>query len=240
MSDDQQHLGDIASDVAESLKHKHLLEIESGERQVDLDERVMRAESNGRSKLFTKIEFNWRQEDRMILEQIRGACRNLFAVQFEDAIIILDELYGRLRVPASNEHGVVRTDGQGRTLWVLGANNKPIENWDQLTGQDIEQTLFDLQRLRFGMSNQLNELLMEALFAKHIYDDAHSDGYSSVLDGTINDREARASRESRQDKYQAFFRYFLFSQGDAFMRELKSFQYLLERVREWRVRTQRD
>jgi len=229
-------VGDKAAEVAEALRAEHMAQIESGAVVLDKNDahNVMMTEKKG---IFSRVEFKWRDSDKLMLEQIRAAANSAFVELFDDAITLLDNLYAELRVPATNEHGVVRRDDKGRTVWELDARtNQPLERWEQLTGQDIEQCLFDLTRLRFTAVPQVNELLLEAMFAKRISADSYDDHYMAMIDGTIQDKSSRASRNSRQDTYHAFFRYWLWSQGDVFLRELSNFQRVLERVRDWEVR----
>ena len=60
------------------------------------------------------------------------------------------------------------------------------------------------------------------------------------MDGTQTDKSARASRESQSERYQAFFRYFLWSKADALQRETRQVVRILERIREWRIRRGED
>ena len=147
----------------------------------------------------------------------------------------MDTFYASLRMPEINEHGVAIRDSGGRVVWQKNSRGQEIENWSCLTGDDLEKCLFDLTRLKLVLAPQLNELLLEAVFARHIADDAHMDGYAEVLDGTIGDRNAAASRKARTDKYHAFFKYWLYSQADAFMKEITNFCRILERIRYWRI-----
>lgn len=231
-----EHLGDLAARVAGELREKHLGEIESGERLIDQDTRVMISEGRG---LMAKVDFRWRKSDEMVLDQIRSASAAVFEREFSDVIAVLDDLYAQIRVPKVNVHGVVVRDESGRTVWERDERGAIVEDWSQITGQDLERAIFDLQRVRFGLSVRVNELQNEALFAKHIYEDNYHDAYSSVIEGTVRDREAKASRESREEKYLSYFKFVIWSGADTFSREINNFQRLLERTRDWGVRSTR-
>lgn len=188
-----------------------------------------------KKSLFAKIEFRWRTSDAGILEQIRGAADRLFNEVFASAMATLDGFYADLRVAEVNEYGVAKRDSAGRVLWQKDSRGNEIEDWNQLTGDSLEKCLFDLTRLKLALAPQLNELLLEAVFAKHIADDAFQDAYNELLEETIPGRTSYASRKSRQDKYHAFFRYWFYSQADVFMKELNNFCRILERIRYWRI-----
>ena len=225
-------VGDLATQVALQLQDEHLALIESGEEIVDQEE-PMRSEL--RRNIFAKIEFRWRTSDQRILDQIRAASDRAFRELYDEAITVMDTLYASLRVAEVNDHGVVLRDSGGRVLWQKDSRGKEIENWSQLTGDDLEKCLFDITRLRLVLAPQLSELLLEAVFAKHIADDAHQDAYAELLDDTIPGRTAYASRKSRPDKYHAFFLYWVYHQADAFMKEIVNFARMLERIRYWRI-----
>lgn len=201
-------LGDLAQRTAESLQRDHLSAIERNEIEIDPTGPFIKEGTS----MFSKIRFSWRTEDRLVLEQIKGAAQAVFDEQFSDAIMLLDDFTSKVRGP----------DGR--------------ENWDKLTGDEIESMLFSLAGIRFRIMPQINELLLDAMYAKHIADDAYSKVWGEVIDGTQGDKSAKASRESREDKYQSFFRFYIYSVADTFMKELDKFTRLLERIRDWGVR----
>jgi hypothetical protein len=229
-------LGDLAESAAAKLQDEQLALIEAGDLTVTESEVLRRDAAAG---IFAKIEFHWRTSDRLILEQIRAAADAMFDDQFDAAITVLDRFYQSLRAPQVNAHGVVVSGSDGRPVWQQDSDGKPVEDWGRLTGQDIETALFDLQEIRLTVSQQVDELRSEAIYAKHVYDDGYQDGYRGLVEGTQGDRNAHASKVSRTDKYHSFFRYYVYSRSNTFWQELNAFIRLLERVRDWRVREQR-
>ena len=225
-------VGDLASQVAQQLQDDHLAVMEAAE---DIVDEQAEALLDPRKMLFAKIEFSWRTSDARILSQLRAAGDRAFRELYIEAFAVLDTFYASLRVAELNEYGVVKRDGRGRICWQKDSRGNEIEDWGRLTGDDLEKCLFDLTRLKLALAPQLNELLLEAVFAKHIADDAHKDGYAELIDGTVGDRNAHASKVGREDKYRAFFRYWLHSQADVFMREISNFCRILERIRYWRI-----
>ena len=205
-------LGDIASKNAESMCQKHLAALDQSE---TIDE-VAPLKRDSKKSIFSKIYFSWRTEDRNILEQCRFAASEMFKEQFADSIMVLDRFYKSLNI--------VREGG------------KPVAdktNWRDIKAEDVEQALFELQCLRLTTTPQINELLLEAVYAKNTEQDMYDDAWSAIVDGTQGDRQAYARRQSRDDKYHAFFRYYLYSTADTFNRELTAFMYLLKDIRGW-------
>ena len=227
--------GDRASQVASDLHDDHEKMLQDGGNTLDQTVGM----EDYRRELFRRIQFKWRDSDALILTQIEEAAKVLLSECFDDAITVIDDFYHSLRLPEVNEHGIVRLNAKGRPIWKKDEHGKYIEDWDQLTGQDIEASLLQLQRVRLTLSQRVKELELEAVFAKHIHDDSWTDSYSSLLQGTIGDREARANKDSRLDKYHAFFRYYLWTLSDTLLKEIVNLQWLMKDIREWRVRTQK-
>ena len=93
----------------------------------------------------------------------------------------------------------------------------------------------ELSRVKLEIAPKVNELLLEAVFAKHIHDDQFQDAYSELVEETIPGRNAYAARKTRQDKYHAFFCYYLWSSSKTFLDEINNFCRVLEKVRYWRI-----
>jgi hypothetical protein len=130
---------------------------------------------------------------------------------------------------------MVMLDERGRMVWDTDERGRFVEDFDMLTGQDVEETILGLQRNKIGAAQQVNDLFLEALFAKHLYDDAFHERYEALLDGTIADRTARATRDTKGEKYFAYFKFYLYQQADVLFKEVENLTRILERVRQWRV-----
>lgn len=209
-------LGDLASRSAERLREKQLATLD----QSAVTEQESPLQKSSKNNIFSKIYFSWRTEDRNILDQCRFAASEMFKEQFSDSIMVLDRFY--------------------KSLNIVRENGRPVADktdWKNITTEEIEQALFELQCLRLTTTPQLNELLLEAIYAKNVEQDMHDDSWSALVEGTQGDRQAYARRKSRDDKYHAYFRYYLWSTADAFNKELISFMYLLKDMRSWRSNT---
>lgn len=193
--------------------------------------------------LFTKIRFSWKPEDRAIRDRIRIAGDAAFEEAFADAIAVLDNFFMALRVPEQRDVGnqrVVVRDAAGRTVWQKNEAGQIIERWDQLTGQDVEYTLAKLLELRMVLAPQVNQLMLDALFARHAAQDVADEAWSGVMVGTQGDKQAKANRESRVERYHFFFRYCVYSNAKAFLDEVEGFTKFLNNVRYWGVQGQRN
>lgn len=226
--------GDLAAQVSRQLQREHVDQIlASGEEVVDQESPMVR---DTRRNIFAKIDFRWRASDEKLLEQIRVGVDAMFGHMYSDMKAIIDGFYAEMRVPEFDpDTGVVKQDVGGRVIFQKDSSGKEIEDWSQMTGQDIETALLNIERLKLDLAPRVNALLNEAVFAKHIADDAHQDAYLELVEGTVGDRNAHASQKSREDKYHAFYQYYLWSNAETFMKELSNFTRILERVRYWRI-----
>jgi hypothetical protein len=225
--------GDMAESVARQLHAQQLEKIAADGAPFVDEEPVMLANSKS---LFDKISFRWRSDEKSQLDRIRASADTVVAHLFDDAKAEIDEFYASLRVPVMNpETGMVQRERDGRIVWKTDDRGRPVEQWSQMTGQDIEQCLLGLARIKTSVSSQVHELLMEAVFAKHLQDDQYQDAYAELVEETIPGRNAYAARKTRQDKYHAFFRYYLWSTANVLLAEITNFSRVLERVGYWRT-----
>lgn len=230
------YVGDMAAAAGRAEQADQMRKLTDGQIELEtVPSQVMREEHKG---IFSKITFEWGQSDQLILDQIRAAAEQGFAELFEGALFLVDQLYAELRVPKVNNYEQVVIGSDGRQVWETDEYGNYIEDWTRLTGEDIEKCLFDLARVRMRVAPMVNNLMLEAMFAKRIYTEVKEEAHLSIIDGTIPDKEARSSRKSRKDNYHAFFRFWLWTQGDVFVKEMDNFQRILERTRDWRVRSQ--
>jgi hypothetical protein len=227
-----------SSDLTESMSDSLVSENTGLADENTLDEDLVAQERNG---LFNKISFNWRPEDRAILDRIKASAEGLIEEVFGEAIATIDRFYEQLRVPETVQHGnaeVVCRGADGRVIWKRNESGKLIERWDQLTGQDIEMTISDLLRIKLFIAPEVNRLLNDAIYAKHVAADAYDDAWGTVVQGTQGDRTAKANRASRSDRYHAHFRFVLYSTSNTLLREIAIFISRLSDIREWQIRSQ--
>lgn len=223
-------LGDLAEQMAQQLITETSAPVV--EASTITEEAALEASNN----LFTKIRFTWRPEERAMLDGIECGSDRVFQELFADAIDEVDSFFAALWVPETDPNtGIARRDVNGRLVWRRNSDGKPLEDWDQLTGQDVEQVLMNLERVKLEIVPRINQLFLEALFARHSASDAYDDAWTSVMEGTQGDRTARSNRESRQDRYHAYFRYYIWSMSNVFLQEITMFMRRLEKVRDWQT-----
>lgn len=201
---------------------------------------VVDIEALQNGKFLEKIRFVWRREDEDILARIDAAASEMFEELFGEAIGVVDTFYASMRVPVTRNDIPQYDVKTGRQLWAEDPNRpgKPLERLGQLTGQDIEQALADLQRVKMMLSLEVNRLKNQSVFAKMGADDIKDEVWPKSMGGTQGDKTARANRDSRVERYHAYFRYCLWSVADTFFQELVDFIWRLKDLRNWRTQVQ--
>jgi hypothetical protein len=230
-------IGDAASEVARELQQQHLDEINQGIIDLDEESDVL---SQERLSIFSRITFRWHTSDQLILSQLRAASQLQWERQLEPAFAILDQLYAEMRIPEQSPDGVVLRDQSGRPIWKKDPDTGLIiETTEQLTGQDLEKALLDLHQLKMTVSEQTNHLLSETMLARYVMKDKEDDLWDSILEGTINDRQAKVGRETRQEKYHYFFHWLLYTNSQTFLKEIISLIKTLGGILDRRIYSQR-
>lgn len=222
----------VATDCGGPLED--LFPTQNVEADIQPDE-VVDLESFRRGGFLRKIRFAWRHEDQAILDQIEGTAADMISDLFDEAIAEVDRFYEVLRIPVYR-NGARVLDAKDRQVWKT-ENGRPVEDWDQLTGQDIEQILMNLQRLKMSISMDVNRLKNQAIYAKMAATDIKDDNWDK-MDGRVGDKEAHVNIQSRSDRYHFFFRYYLWSCADTLLREIIDFMFRLKDVRYWRIQSQ--
>lgn len=222
-------LGDLAERTAQQMVAEMTAPVEEAASVME------EADLSKANSLFSKITFSWRAEDRKALDRIRIAADSMFAEAFSDTINVIDDFYRCLWTPELDGNGQVRRGADGHVIWKTGTNGKPIEDWSQLNGQDIEQALLNLQRARMLVAPEVNKLFLEAVYARNAASDSYDDTWGSMMDGTQGDKTARSNTNSRVDRYHAYFRFYLWSVAKTFLDEINQFQRTLSNIRAWQV-----
>lgn len=214
---------DLAADVVRRIQDEVAKDLEEGLIPA-LDEAP--EEVHPQLALFKKIEFSWREEDKNAISQLRAAAEAVCTSLFSDSVTALDKFYSSIRV--------YDPDRPGRLLKTeTGAF---VEDWSQLSGQDLIQAIFDLQRQKVFNSQQLSNLFLEASFAKQISTDVFYEAYRKLMEGTVGDRTAYANQVSKVDRYAAFFRYWIWHSASAVQKEIDGTIKVLEKMAEWSTR----
>lgn len=214
---------DLAADVVRRIQEDAARDLANGI-EPKLDE--IPEEVHPKLRLFQKIEFSWKEEDKNAISQLRSASQAVFEKLFSGSVAALDRFYSSIRV--------FDPDRPGRYLKTESGAYE--EDWSQLSGQDLIKAIFDLQREKVFISQMLSNLFLEASFARQVSTDVYYEAYRRLMEGTVGDRTAYANQQSKVDRYAAFFRYWIWHSADAFRKEIDGTVKVLEKMAEWSTR----
>lgn len=214
---------DLAADVVRRIQREAEKDLEEGRTPV-LDDPP--EEVHPQLALFRKIEFSWREEDKNAISQLRAAAETVFEDMFRGSVEALEAFYSSIRV----------RDPERPSRHLKTETGAYVEDWSQLSGQDLIKAIFDLQREKLANSLKISNLFLEASFAKQVSTDVYYEAYRKLMDGTVGDRTAYASQQSKVDRYAAFFRYWIWHSANAFQREVIETVKVLEKMAEWSTR----
>lgn len=224
--------GDIATTAAYEMAELQLKNVEPE----DPEESQPDSEEDTRFKRYwqTKIRFNFKREDKLALGQIEYAADQLVLSVFSEAIDAVDTFYGLLRVPEWDEKtGAQKRDENGRVVFRRDERGKYIQDLSQATGQDFQEALLHLAKSKLESSQAVANLLSEAIYAKHIYDDKWREQYDKPAEGTIDDRKAKANARTLEDKYFAYYTFVVYNRAKQFARELDNLMRIIEKIANW-------
>ena len=207
--------------------------------KTELDEYAAELIDERRKSITEKFRFTWRSSDEVVLIRIEAAVDEVCASMFTEARVAISTFYSKVRTleidPLTGTNRIV----DGHYVWATDPyTGKYIEDWDRITGQDIEECLTTLMRVEWECAPQVTKLKNRALYAKMVADDVRDDTWGKVVQGTIDDRKAKSAKASRIDRYHAFFNYTLYSAAEDYLQQLHNFIFRLRDVRNWRVQSQ--
>lgn len=214
---------DLAADVVRRIQDEVARDLKAG---VEPTIEQAPEEVHPQLAIFKKIEFSWKEEDKNAIRQLRAAAEAVFEDLFTDSIVALDRFYSSIRV----------LDPERPGRYLKTETGAYVEDWSQLSGQDLIKAIFDLQREKVYISQKLSNLFLEASFAKQVSTDVYYEAYRKLMEGTVGDRTAYANQQSKVDRYAAFFRYWIWHSASAFQKEIDGTVRVLEKMADWSTR----
>lgn len=148
------------------------------------------------------IRYEPRASEAVIIAKIQKAADEMIQPTFEEADRVLEEFYESVRIfDIDRETGerVHRRHSDGRY----------VEDWANLSRQDVEQAIWGLQRCILKLEAHASDLYMRTQFAHNVWDDEYQERYRAPVEGTVHDRGASARRATKDSRYFYLFSYWL-------------------------------
>jgi len=170
---------------------------------------------------FSRMRMEWTGRDREMIQRVTSTVEGAILNHFEDAYLLMNEIYEIVRDPEVGETGETRTDQFGFTVYKRSPTGAYYEDWGRLGHVQREHLIYKLTTSLFEWSQRAANLWTEAMFAKAIWQEEFAHAFDAPVTGTVDDRTARGNVESAEARYFAIFTSALSRKADAIVRSLE-------------------
>ena len=170
---------------------------------------------------FSRMSTEWTGEGRDMMRKIHAVIEGAILTKFEDAFLLMDEVYTIVRAPAADANGEPLTDQFGFTVWAKSETGAYMEDWSRLGYTQREHLIYKITTSLFVWSQTAADLWTESMFAKGIWVEEFAKAFDSPISGTIEDRTAVGNLKSAEARYFAIFTAALSKKADAAVRSLE-------------------
>jgi hypothetical protein len=194
----------------------------------------------------TRLNFKWSEDEQDTIDTIKGAVDQMVQKEYQEAYLVVRSIMNRVREYQLDDSGKAMLDEKGAPVWKRNPDGSVAEDYSRLDASDLDSAILKLATYAFFAGQWSIDAYMEAVFAKYMADDAHSDAFASIRTGTIQDKTVTADKKSRLERYRAFYKAYshkrikeLIDRMDSLRRSLEFVRKLQadDRGREWRAST---
>ena len=167
---------------------------------------------------FTRMRFDWRPEDRVVMTRAREIAHRRLVTEFADVYEVLWEVYRVVRNPLVDEKtGEIMVDDYGLQLWARNENGGYDEDFSKLTKAEKERFMFLLVTRAFEWDQRAADIRGEALMAKAQFEERFAIGFDAPPQGTVDDRRAAGNLDAREERYFAIYMTWFSRKADALL-----------------------
>jgi len=178
---------------------------------------------------FQRMRMDWRSEDRTVMDRAKGSVDGWMQREFADAYRLLYQVYSVVRVPMVDENGEIAHDAYGQPMWQRDESGSYIEDFNRLTFKDKENFMFSLTTRLVLWEQRAADAWGEAMFSKAMWEESHAIGFDAPKQGTVDNRNAKATIDSREDRYFAILLTYRSRKAESFV---KSLSLLAQRLKD--------
>lgn len=176
-------------------------------------------EKKFRTPGFTRMRFDWRSEDKPVIERARSYVQSQILQQFSDAYEVINDIYEIVREPARDEAGNPLRDQFGFTIYKR-EHGKLDEDFTRMTMKQKEHFMHLIVTRMFDWEQRANDLWLEAMMAKSQFEERFAIGFDAPVVGTVDDRRAFGNLEAREERYFAIYLTALSRRADGVVRSM--------------------
>ena len=166
------------------------------------------------------MRMDWRGEDRSVMDRAKSAIDGWMQKEFADAYRLLYQVYNVVRIPLTDENGEIQTDPYGQTIWERDEFGSYVEDFNLLTIREKENFMFAFTTRLVMWEQRAADAWGEAMFTKAMWEESYAVGFDSPRQGTVDNRNAKATIDSRDDRYFAILMTYRSRKAEALVRSL--------------------
>lgn len=176
-------------------------------------------EKKFRTPGFTRMRFDWRSEDKPVIERARSYVQSQVLQQFSDAFEVINDIYEIVREPERDAAGNPKRDAFGFTIWRM-EHGKVDEDFTRLTTKQKEHFMHLIVTRLFDWEQRANDLWLDAMMAKSQFEERFAIGFDTPVTGTVDDRRAAGNLDAREERYFAIYLTALSRRADGVVRSM--------------------
>lgn len=180
-----------------------------------------------RTRAMSHLDLNriteWSEEDREAMDGVHGIIDRVVLENFGDAYRIMNDLYEIVREPVVLPGGVIATDAHGFTIWERTESGSFVEDYSKLGSKEIKDFLFKITTRLFEWEQRAAQMWTDAMFAKALWEQALSRGYTGAREAggrTVEDRTQIARAAARDPRFFALFHASISRRSDSLVRSM--------------------
>lgn len=153
---------------------------------------------------FQRMRFDWHSDDKPIIDRAKSYVQSQVLHLFSDAYEVINDIYEIVREPARDEAGEPLRDQFGFTIY-KSEHGKIDEDFNRLTLRQKEHFMFLITSRMFDWEQRSNDLWLEAMMAKSMFEERFAIGFDAPVVGTVDDRRAAGNLDAREERYFAIY-----------------------------------
>lgn len=178
------------------------------------------------------LSFDWDDEDKKELSIIMSSIDKMVRSEYVQAFAVEKKLLDKVRIP------IPASAGGG---WVVNNDGSYAEDWAKIDIKDMEHFIEEASSWTFFSSQNVIDNYAEAVLAKFSYDDSYDAAYSAQLTGTVGDKQARAKRNTKKERWLALYKTLYYKKAKEVIDRLEQHVRRIERIyQERQKQTERE
>lgn len=172
---------------------------------------------------FSRMRFNWNNEDQQVIQAVHQVADNRLLVDFSDAYEILNAIYEVVRDPQVDENGEIMTDRYGFVIWSKTENGSYQEDFSRLSIKEKEHLLHQITVRLFAWEQKAAGAWADAMFAKAQWEERFALAFKEIPVGGRKTDESMMQQGrigSREERYYALFESYYSRKADALVRSM--------------------